>query len=75
MEKEDIQVLESLLEEYGLSDILTAMATIIRMKVEARKLDPKVEAAGLHPFPHALAMRETRLKKAMQLQELANRID
>jgi hypothetical protein len=74
MEQEDKDSLEYLLEEYPLEMLLTEMATIIREHVEINMLPKAIENAGLHPHPHALTQRHTRLKQVQQLQELANRI-
>ena len=74
MEPQHTAILEELLDNYSLETVLTAMATIIREGVEARKLSAEIEKAGLHPYPHALTQRQTRLRQVRQLQELANRI-
>jgi hypothetical protein len=63
-----------LLANYPVAMILTEMARQIEKAVEARRLTPEVEKAGLHPFPHALEQRAQRMREVLQLQDLANRI-
>jgi hypothetical protein len=74
MEKEHFENLEVLLENYPLSTLLTKMATIIRLRVDAARVPEILENAGLSPKPYALSQRGTRMTQCRQLQELANRI-
>jgi hypothetical protein len=60
-----------LLENYPVDMILTEMARQIEEAIEARRLSPEVEKAGLHPFPHALEQRGRRERVARQLRNYA----
>jgi hypothetical protein len=60
-----------LLDNWGVDIILNEMARQIEEAVEARRLSPEVEKAGLHPFPHALEQREVRERAARHLRNFA----
>jgi hypothetical protein len=70
-----IEYTEWLLDNYGVDMIINEMARQIEEKIEARRLSPEVEAAGLHPFPHALEQRGNRERVVRHLREFAKKVN
>jgi hypothetical protein len=63
-----------LLGNYPVDMILDEMARQIEDAIDARRLCPEVEKAGLHPFPHALEQRGNRELMVRKLRNFARRI-
>jgi hypothetical protein len=63
-----------LLGNYPVDMILDEMARQIEDAIDARRLCPEVEKAGLHPFPHALTQRSKRELMVIQLRRFAKEI-